>query len=283
MFQYAFGRALSIDNKMPLVLDTSQLKGKRLSETSRSFALDDLSVMAQVGLPLWQAAMLRYSSKKHGFKKLIANSVFPIKHIIEDGLAYQANIGNTASSGSSYFHGYWQCERYFLRHRTILLDDFRLRVPLTLRSKTLLTDIRRSACAVALHIRRGDYVTSASASAVHGTCTADYYHRAMMHMKKTLGCVRFFVFSDDIAWAQENLGSEHELVFADYSTSVNACEDMHLIRACQHQIIANSSFSWWGAWLNRNPDKIVISPMQWFKAEHMDSGDLIPAEWIKLQ
>jgi len=282
LFQYACGRALTLDSGKKLVLDISRFDSHRRNETPWPYALSDFHIKAQVGLSPFQGRLLKASGKKRGLKKKIAQLLFPVTHVTEAGFVYQEAARATALTGAYFFDGYWQSAKYFDHQRTALLDDLQLTQPLSARSQALLDKISLSSSSVALHIRRGDYVTNASANAVHGTCTIDYYLNAMSHMENTFVAPVFFVFSDDIEWAKSNLGNKHSMVFANYDQNVPAHEDMHLISACQHQVIANSSFSWWGAWLNRNPDKIVIAPQKWFQDAKLDTRDLVPDAWVKI-
>jgi len=281
MFQYAFGRALSLDSGKILVLDNSRFSGPRLNETPWPFALDDFQIKAQIGLSPLENTLLKASQKRRGLKKKIARILFPVTNIVESGFAYQGTALNVVQKSNYSFDGYWQSAKYFEHRRTSLLEDMQLKHALSARSIALLEQIKQSPSSVALHIRRGDYISNASANAVHGTCSIDYYLSAMDHLESKAVQLVFFVFSDDIEWAKANLGSKHKIVFADNGKNVPACEDMYLISACQHQIIANSSFSWWGAWLNANPDKVVIAPQKWFQTGDMDTRDLIPSSWLK--
>jgi hypothetical protein len=130
---------------------------------------------------------------------------------------------------------------------------------------------------VALHIRRGDYVTLPSASSYHGLCSLQYYERGIDCIKQNVKTPVFFVFSDDIEWAKNNLNIDAPVHYVDKIQPAHC--DMRLMRLCHHHIIANSSFSWWGAWLAENLDKTVIAPRQWFNHSDNDTRDLIPESW----
>ena len=139
-----------------------------------------------------------------------------------------------------------------------------------------------SSTPVSIHIRRGDYVNDSHTNSVHGTCGLDYYQNAMKLISGRVDKPTFFCFSDDIEWAKNKLHAQYPIIYVDHNGLDNASEDMRLMSQCKHNIIANSSFSWWGAWLNSNPDKIVIAPTKWFQKEDYDTRDLIPAGWIRL-
>ena len=134
---------------------------------------------------------------------------------------------------------------------------------------------------VSLHVRHGDYVTNADTNSFHGVCSLDYYKNAVSKIKQEMP-LPFFIFSDDIIWAKENLDFIGNMTFIEYNGATPDHEEMYLMSLCQHNIIANSSFSWWGAWLNQNPNKIIIAPQNWFNDVSLDTKDLIPNEWIRL-
>ena len=134
---------------------------------------------------------------------------------------------------------------------------------------------------VSLHIRRGDYVSNQKTNQTHGTCDLDYYQRCITEIEKEVENPYFFVFSDEIEWVKENLKINHPAEYVDQNTGDKSYEDMRLMSQCKHNVIANSSFSWWGAWLNSYPDKIVFAPKRWFASDKHNTKDLIPEGWKK--
>ena len=137
--------------------------------------------------------------------------------------------------------------------------------------------IARAATAVSVHVRRGDYVSDPAAQSFHGTCSPEWYAAVMKEMVARVEAPAFFIFSDDPQWARSNLPAYEGMHFIDPQSDRRDFEDMHLMSLCCHHIIANSSFSWWGAWLNPSPDKQVIAPARWFNQGHNDTQDLLPA------
>jgi hypothetical protein len=117
---------------------------------------------------------------------------------------------------------------------------------------------------------------------VHGTCGLDYYQRAVEEIARAESEPQFFVFSDDPAWVKDNLRLRFPTVVVEHMGARSPYEELRLMSLCRHSIIANSSFSWWGGWLNPNCGKKVIAPEQWFKSGSHDTRDLIPAAWTKL-
>ena len=135
---------------------------------------------------------------------------------------------------------------------------------------------------MSIHIRRGDYVSNKITNLTHGVCGIEYYINAINYISKHVEQPYFFVFSDEPEWARENLKITFPITYINHNTSQNDFEDMRLLSLCKQHIIANSSFSWWGAWLSRNDNKIVIAPKKWFNEYKADTKDLYPDDWIIL-
>lgn len=161
--------------------------------------------------------------------------------------------------------GYWQSEKYFAEYRQRIIESFA--IPYEMRKGV-----------VSIHCRRGDYVDHADR---FPPTTIEYVERAVKHFVD-LGYSNFLVFSDDIDWCKQNIRPKHGEAYF-YSGNTSELKDLQMMSGCEHNIIANSSFSWWGAWLNRNPNKIVIAPKVWFgEAAGLDYRDQVPDSWIKM-
>jgi hypothetical protein len=137
-------------------------------------------------------------------------------------------------------------------------------------------------CSVCIHVRRGDYWNEPHVNERFGVCPIEYYDEGIRLMKQRLSKPTFFVFSDDLDWARGNLKPDAPCIFVDCNKNISGVHDMRLMMACKHFIIANSTFSWWGAWLSTSPDKIVISPENWYKSNWLPMHDLMPQDWIRL-
>jgi hypothetical protein len=135
---------------------------------------------------------------------------------------------------------------------------------------------------VSLHVRRGDYVANLKVAAIHGLCSKEYYASAIKFISKKVERPHFFVFSDDINWVENNFKINYPCTYINQNFSNESYNDLRLMSLCQHNIIANSSFSWWGAWLNCNSEKIVIAPKKWFANSDKRCDDLIPEKWVRL-
>jgi hypothetical protein len=174
-----------------------------------------------------------------------------------------------------FLKGYWQNEKYFKNIENDIRQKFKF--PSLSDSKNIeILDKMKKTNSVSLHIRRGDYLLEGRGCSINIT----YYDKAISLINQRLTGPYFFIFSDDIEWAKDNI-KEKNVTFIDWNNNDRSFIDMQLMSLCKHNIIANSSFSWWGAWLNANPSKIVIAPMQWMP--HIEEArDLIPNDWVKL-
>ncbi|MFW5983550.1 MAG: alpha-1,2-fucosyltransferase [bacterium] len=181
-----------------------------------------------------------------------------------------------------YLEGFWQSELYFKDFESIIRQDFEFNTFLNSKNQSNLNQIKKCQCPVSVHIRRGDYIHSSHYSKIHITLNSTFYNKATSFMEKKIANPTYFVFSDDIEWAKKNLSFKHPTIFIDNNNNENSFEDMRLMSNCKHHIIANSTFSWWGAWLNSSKEKIVIAPQKWFKIEELEKKDLIPKEWITI-
>ncbi len=174
--------------------------------------------------------------------------------------------------------GYYQSERYFGDARAALQQHFQPRCALTPRQQALAQTVAQG---VAVHVRRGDYASRASVAATHGTCEPAYYAAAARLVAQRTGVSRFVVFSDDPAWARQALHLPGDVSFVEGHASAPEI-DLHLMSLARHHICANSTFSWWGAWLARQPRQLVVAPQRWFATPTLDASDIVPAHWIRL-
>ena len=198
----------------------------------------------------------------------------------EKGFAFDPNIQEI--QGDVYLEGYWQSERYFVEVAELIQNEFTMKEPFGEVSATM-ADLMAQRESVSIHIRRGDYVSSPSTNRFHGLCSFEYYFDAVARMAKTIHEPHFFVFSDDPEWGARKPGTlRYPTSFISHNGPIKDYEDLCLLARCKHHIIANSSFSWWGAWLSPNPDKIIFAPRKWFNDNTIDTRDLIPTSWIAI-
>lgn len=284
MFQYAFGRALTIKHQASLILDLSSLKNNtgKSGTTKRSLELEvfrvkinEASVEDLKRLKPIVYRAVNVLAFKFGFKGIQMS-----KYFIENKFSYNSNIKKVGKD--CFLSGYWQSPKYFNSIASLIRDEFTFHKQLD--DKNLeIVDLIENANSVSLHIRRTDFQTTISNN-THGICSLDYYKKAVEFISTEIANPHFFVFSDDINWAKENLKLPYQLTFISGNNGNKSYIDMQLMSACKHNIIANSSFSWWGAWLNSNVNKIVIAPKIWFSNEVLNNqtNDLIPDEWIRI-
>lgn len=276
MFQYALGRRLSIDHNTTLALETSSFKTDHL----RVYRLDTFQISATASdqLPFFPTTgpKRRINTFLQFFRKLIGR---PFDILKERSFDFDPSVLNC--SVNAFLDGFWQSEQYFSTIRQTLINDFQPTQPLTGELAHIANAITQCN-AVAIHVRRGDYVSDPTTTAYHGVCSKQWYEQAAQYMKAKIPELQFFVFSDDFEWAKNNLSFDAPTTFIKPSPDGLECHDLYAMTLCKHNIIANSSFSWWGAWLNQHPNKIVIAPKQWFIAGPQTTDDLIPKSWIRL-
>jgi hypothetical protein len=280
MFQYSLGRRLAIDNGVPLKLDLTFFSSQdsRTHDTPREYALSGWALRADVAtaadLALFsEPARNRFSRMLHRFMPR------PRGHIVrEEGFGYQPCV--LAARPPSLLVGYWQSERYFAAIAATLRAEFTLHKPACEHIAGFLHTLPDPG-AISLHVRRGDYVRNEQTHAYHGVCSVDYYLQACNAIARRVPKPRFIVFSDEPEWAINHLRLPWPTTVVRHTAACVPHGDMWLMSRCSHHIIANSSFSWWGAWLGQNPEKIVVAPKRWFNVDH-DTSDLIPPSWVRL-
>lgn len=277
MFQYAAAKALALERQVDLALDLSFLNTEAGEQhTRRQLELNLLHTNYKIAT----TSDVEIFKKGNRISDFISSVFRHTKLVNEKGFEYDTDFFSYPKR--TYLNGFWQSEKYFAHIRSTLLEELVIKRAAP-ENVVAMKDRMTHSNSVSLHIRRGDYVTNKNAASFHGLTPLDYYYQAIRFVKqKTVQTPELFVFSDDIEWAKEHLKIEENCAFIDFNKNENSIYDLYLMTQCRHNIIANSSFSWWGAWLNQNPDKIVIAPKQWFKSQELNTKDLIPAEWIQL-
>ncbi len=177
------------------------------------------------------------------------------------------------------FSGTWQSELYFESAFNEVRKSFIFNEKLVSDKTMEICSSIKSKNSVSIHIRRGDYLSPKYSSGFSGVCTNEYYMKAIRYIQDHIEHPFFYIFTDDKEWVNENFTIE-DAVYVNVNFGKNSWQDMYLMSQCKHNIIANSSFSWWGAWLNSNQNKIVIAPKLWWKFFSKD--DVVPKTWIRL-
>lgn len=277
MFQYALGRSLAIRSSSSLRLDATNYVEYR----DRSFELNRFPIRARL------ASHVELQRCK-GFG-LFGRVVMPTLEKLIPSLGIQVVWETTTGfdetvlsrKGNLYLIGYWQCEKYFSEFAKEIRAELTMAGDLAVQDAAI-ADLIRSETSVSLHVRRADYVSDKATSSVLGPLDADYYHAAMSLVGSRVRGPHFFVFSDDPTWTRCNLRFDHPVTFVTHNGPGRGAFDLHLMSLCRHHIVANSTFSWWGAWLNSNPTKLVVAPARWYRDDGRDSSDLVPADWIRV-
>ncbi len=276
MFQYAAGRSLSILHNCPLLLDTSDFDGYLLHN---GFELDhvfDISAKIAKKENLESLLGWQYHKKirrfiKHDKLKIIRKS----NYIVEPHFNHWKNLSQI--SPPYYLDGYWQSELYFNDVIDTIRRDFIFKESLTGKNKELSEKIDETN-SVSIHIRRGDYLNNKNKK-IHCICSLQYYQASINKILEKINNPTFFIFSDDIEWSRKNLTTDFDTTYISHNIGKTSYNDMNLMSLCKNNIIANSSFSWWGAWLNSNQNKIVIAPKKWFSVKK-NTTNLYPSLWI---
>jgi hypothetical protein len=280
MFQYAAGRRLAHVHKTELKLDVSWFSEIAAIDTKRKYELAPFNLSARFASSE-EIAKCKGPELLRRIAWLFPTALpfFGKRHVYEKYFHFDPAV--LTLSDNVYLEGYWQCPRYFEDIEDIIRNEFTVTPPPDATNRAMAEEIARSE-SVSVHVRRGDYVSNPSTNEYHGVCSLEYYQAAV---KSILNCVskpHFFIFSDDPVWAKKNLSVITPHTVIDRNGPDKAYEDMRLMSLCKHHIIANSSFSWWGAWLSKNPEKIVIAPKHWFKDPKIDARDLVPETWKRI-
>ncbi len=274
MFQYAAGRALAQRLDVPLRVDLSWFRSLK----GRPYALEPFAIsatpcdadkfMPATLRPVWNRIARRWLPRRMGLP------VFRERH-------YHFDPEILRIERPTYLDGYWQSERNFPGCAAVLAAEFSLweKLPETCLA---LEDKISSSDSICVHVRRGDYVTNSTANETHGLCSMDYYRRGIEHVARGLRKPHVFVFSDDPEFIRREFVAGYPVTIVDSHTPAKAHLDLHLMSKCHYFVIANSSLSWWGAWLGKFPSKRVVAPLQWFKTTAHDTRDLIPSGWARL-
>lgn len=286
LFQYAYARAQSLRSKTNLQIDISWYKNISSKDTPRPFDLVHYNIQAEVvEYPTPEPQYVAFLKKVWGKVK---------RNILKenDFTFYPKYISPTNPNKTVYFEGYFNSERYFSDYSDEIKSELTLKEPLgteARKAEALLTDLVGSGkIPVLIHVRRGDYVTNQHAARFHGVKTNTYYQDALLKinamLKKDQERVVFILASDDTqALYTEIVPLLNNKEFHILSNpNIANYEEIYLMSLCKHFIIANSSFSWWGAWLSQGTDKIVIGPNKWVSNLKIETPDVLPDNWIRI-
>lgn len=202
----------------------------------------------------------------------IKRKFFGDKKFVYDTKEYVFNE-NIYKLKNSYLNGYWQSIKYFEGIEEDIRKDFKFKKELDNKNLEILNEIENSN-SVSIHIRRGDYMTPENYKIYGNIATPKYYKESIKLIEEKIENPTFFVFSNDMEWVKENIQINSRVFYVDINSGDDSYKDMQLMSKCKHNIIANSSFSWWGAWLNENKNKIVVAPKKWINRDDVDSDNI---------
>lgn len=289
MFQYAAGRNIAIRNKTALKLDIEN--GFLNDFYKRKYLLNHFRIEENIAkfsdLPI--SLKLDYTSNSffERGKRYINNRIPLDGYYItkERNLCFDSNV--FIPRKKQYLIGYWQSEKYFSNISDIIQNEFTVKYPVAGKNREI-AEIIQNSNSLCVHFRRLHGISlgviSHAAIEIHGSLGLDYYENAISFLEKQISDLKIFVFSDQPDWARENFKASPPTYFIDHNDDDQNYEDLRLMSLCKHQVISNSTFSWWRAWLNNNIEKIVIAPQKWFADDEMNkqTKDLIPEKWIRL-
>ena len=281
MFQYSLGRRLAMTHGVPLKFDLTffATQQERLVDTPREFALRGWRID---GSEATAAELSQFRAERHGRVARLLSILAPKasgRVVQERGFQFDKAVLGVRLP--ALLVGYWQSEKYFDAIKKTLQQDFTLSIAPCEHVGSLMHTIA-DPNAVSLHVRRGDYVRNEITNTYHGVCSLEYYQAACNFIAQHVDDPHFIVFSDEPQWAIDHLRLPWPTTVVQHGPACQPHQDMWLMSRCSHHVIANSSFSWWGAWLGQNAHKLVVAPKSWFRGVNQSTADLIPERWIRL-
>ncbi len=225
----------------------------------------------------------RYSIENKNIKGKILRRVLKYLKInmLNEVVSYDydySHLIKRSTYSCTFYKGGWHSEKYFANIKDTILDSFRFRIKANDTENIKILEKVHGSTSVSIHIRRGDFISDVY-EFFGKVCDRDYYQKAINYIKNNVENSVFFIFSNDINWVKENLILENSII-VDVNNGDESWKDMYLMSQCKHNVNANSSFSWWGAWLNTNPDKIIVVPTNFIS--HIECKDIYPESWIKI-
>jgi len=273
LFQYAAGRALAHRHGVALKLDPASFASNPL----RRYALDAFHITA--GIATAGEAERLYSRTLAGRLRRRLERLLPLHRRRYYREPRARHMGPVPLGPDVYLHGYWQTEKHFESIAPLLRKELTLRDGQAFERRPLVRVVDGND-SVSLHVRRGDYVTAPRPAAAHGTCSPEYYRAAVAVIETRVARPRLFVFSDEPDWGRAELDLGHPTTHVS-GGGLSDAEELVPMGRCRHHVIANSSFSWWGAWLDARPDTIVVAPRRWAADPSLPTRDLLPPGWLQ--
>jgi len=277
MFQYAAGLRLARANDLPLKLDVTAF-----ADYWRPFGLRDWMV-DEPDATTDEISALRGPTPGR-LRRLVERALAlrsSHRSCHREGAMLRFDARVLSIRGPAYIDGFWQDERYFLDIAAEVRERFRPRLPMPSEAMKVLAEIE-CGTSVSMHFRRGDYVSTARRRRIHEVCGPEYYRAAISRMRERVPHATFFIFSDDIPWCRRLDLVDSTMRFVELGREVPPSTEMALMSRCSHHVIANSTFSWWGAWLNPDPERIVVAPRRWSRSWRWLFSRVVPSRWIRI-
>lgn len=281
MFQYAIGRYLSLKHSTQLKFDIYYQK------TRTDFNPEDIEDLFRIyNLPVEIASnedIRKICSLRNSFRiPFISHFILKTQNYFkEENIMFNPKILSVPDN--SYLDGYWQTEKYIIDIRKQLIKDFTLTEELTGNNMTTAESINRTENSVSIHIRGRDYLNNQATNSTHFVCDFNYYNSCIEYITQRFDNPYYFIFTDDPDWVKDGFPIKYpHTIIQNNQWNKNSHIDMHLMSLCKHNIVANSSFSWWAAWLNQNEKKTVLSPAKWYRNDIYNKNDVVPQQWIKI-
>ncbi|UFS72705.1 alpha-1,2-fucosyltransferase [Geomonas sp. RF6] len=283
MFQYAAGRSLAILNDAPLKLDLGWFQKIPAGDTKRHYELHVFNTVQEAASPKEVRALqgVNVTRWPKVAKRFLARTGLLIRKSSVRERHFHFDPQILELRGNLHLDGYWQSPRYFEQFEDVIRKDFTL-LPSPDAANLVAATAIEGCTSVSLHVRRGDYVSNPAIGNIHGSSSLEYYAQAVQTMLERVPQAHFFVFSDEPQWVKDNLKIAAPTTYLHHNGPDKGYEDLRLMTRCKHHIIANSSFSWWGAWLADAPGQFVIAPKRWFNRNDVCTDDLCPPEWLRL-
>jgi hypothetical protein len=277
LFQYAAALSLGALHNTQVKVDVSQLLAPDEEiGTMRNYELKYVNQPPAVASEAEINAMIKEPFLLKYYRKTLP----PFKRKIYKEASFRFDIHFFESQNNIYLKGYRQSEKYFAQIAENIKQQLSLQLSVY-RSVEAYGEQLKIHNSVSIHIRHGDY-TNAAVTEFHGILGMEYYNRAIEEIIQIVDNPVFYIFTDNPEWVKQNFSINHETIFVSGAISQTHYEDLYLMRCCRHNIIANSSFSWWAAWFNKNPEKVVVAPIKWFDKANYDTTDLIPESWKRI-
>ena len=280
LFQYAYAKSLQLRQNEKVYLDFSAYNNRSYDpkKTYRSQQLSNFRITLREYSNLYKYYFFLDEKNilNKGIKKMAEEGLFPYKYFKEENVQFKPEL--LSVRGNYYIQGWFQNERYFKEYQNVIRNELRLKNKIKIQNK--LREILDYSNTVAVHVRRGDYKKHCS------VLPAEYYNRAVERINGLIDNPLFCIFSDEIEWVKKNMKFEGKCFYVNEDHKLTNFEELIVMSCCKHDIIANSTYSWWGAWLNNNEKKIVIGPNEWFLSKSVLNANkgltIMPESWIRL-